>query len=138
MIKTLLQNHVFYAPSIITIMIDMVKLNCPKWLKKCFPFLLLVTQLMFPSKTIVCNWIKFPMTKTTQKSNISCTISRLKDSKLPSLNPTHQMLSNNTKAHPNSSIKPKLSKLDVPQLVFKNSKHSQVHVRFLQSWHLTS
>jgi hypothetical protein len=30
MIKTLLQNHVFYALSIITIMIDMVKLTCPK------------------------------------------------------------------------------------------------------------
>jgi hypothetical protein len=85
-------------------MIDMVKLTCPKWLKKCFPFLLLVTQLMFPSKTTVCNLIEFPMTKTTQKSNISCTISRLKNSKSPSVNPTHQMLSNNTKGHPNSSI----------------------------------
>ncbi len=30
MIKTLLQNHVFYAPTFITIMNDMVKLTCPK------------------------------------------------------------------------------------------------------------
>jgi hypothetical protein len=44
-------------------MIDMVKLTCPKWLKKCFPFFLLVTQLMFPSKTIVCNLIEFSWQK---------------------------------------------------------------------------
>ncbi len=48
----------------------------------------LVTQLIFLSKTIFCNSIKFPMTKKLLKIKyISCTLS-LKNFKSPSVNPT--------------------------------------------------
>ncbi len=60
----------------------------------------LVTKLIFPFKTIFCNLIAFPTTKTTKHSIFpACTLA-LNFFKSPSFNPIHRRLSNNTKNAP--------------------------------------